>query len=183
MGDGIDPQPRRLAPADATIEQVNVGGNLLEHRVERLVQHLEPGDLGIVQVDDHAAALGLIDPRLAQRVLQPLDLRRLVGRRLDPHRFLTSPHLASLPRRKLPSDGGKARAAIHRLRRGGFLLACAGGYIRPGLHAAPAVDLEALPVRMRLVGGETAPHWRRRWRSSQRALALNWARSSADRRP
>ncbi len=72
MGDGVDPQPRRLAPADAAIEQIDLFGNFLEQRVERLVQEFEPGDLGVVQIDDDAAALGLIDARLAQRFLEPL---------------------------------------------------------------------------------------------------------------
>jgi hypothetical protein len=40
MGDGIDPQARRLSPADAAIEQVYLSGDFLEQRVERLVQQL-----------------------------------------------------------------------------------------------------------------------------------------------
>jgi hypothetical protein len=51
MGDGIDPQPPRLAAADAAIEQIDLFGDFLEQRVERLVQELEPGDLGVVQVE------------------------------------------------------------------------------------------------------------------------------------
>ena len=48
------------------------GGDFGKHRIERLVEELEPGDLGVVQIDDHAGALGGIDARLAQRVLETL---------------------------------------------------------------------------------------------------------------
>ena len=74
----VDPQPRRLAPADAAIEQVDLARDLVEYGIERLVQQLEAGDLGIVQVDDDGGALGVIDARLAQRIAQAL--RGLVRR-------------------------------------------------------------------------------------------------------
>ena len=107
MGDGIDPQPRRLAPADAAIEQIDLFGDFLEQRVERLVEELEPGDLGVVQVDDDTAALGLIDARLAQRVPQPLwRLARPLG--VGVFAFAT-PH-----DRNLAIDGGKTRAPARR---------------------------------------------------------------------
>ena len=47
MGDGVDPQPRRLAPADAAVEQVDLGGDFREHRIERLVDELEARHLGV----------------------------------------------------------------------------------------------------------------------------------------
>ena len=71
MRDHVDPQPRRLALADAAIEQVDLLGHLREQRIERLVEDLEPRDLGIAQFDDDAGAVGGLDPRLAQRVAQP----------------------------------------------------------------------------------------------------------------
>src|SRR5262245_47162615 len=37
MGDGIDPQPRRDAAADAAIEEIDLFGDFLEQRAERLV--------------------------------------------------------------------------------------------------------------------------------------------------
>ena len=77
MGDRVDPQPRRLAPTDAAVEQIDPGGNFGEHRVERLVQQLKPGDLGVVQIDHDACALGLIDACLPQRFLESLWLRLL----------------------------------------------------------------------------------------------------------
>src|SRR5262245_35017135 len=111
MGDGIDPQPRRLAPADAAIEQIDLFGDFLEQRVERLVQDLEPGDLGVVQVDDDAAALGLLDARLAQRILEPLRrLARPLGVGVGVLAF-TTPH-----DRNLAIEAGKARAPARRWR-------------------------------------------------------------------
>jgi len=110
MGDGIDPQPRRLAAADAAIEQIDLFGDFLEQRVERLVQKLEPGDLGVVEVDDDGAALGLIHARLAQRVPQPL--RRLFARPLGIGVFaFTTPHDCNLA-----IERGKARAMGRRQR-------------------------------------------------------------------
>ena len=67
----VDPQPRRLALADAAIEQVDLLGHLGEQRIERLVQDLEPGDLGIAQFDHDAGAVGGLDAGLAQRIAQP----------------------------------------------------------------------------------------------------------------
>ena len=40
--------------------------DLREQRIERLVQDLEPRDLGVAQVDDHAGAVGGVDSRLTQ---------------------------------------------------------------------------------------------------------------------
>ena len=71
MGDHVDPQPRRLALADAAIEQVDTIGNLRKQRIERLVQNLQPRHFGITQIDDDAGAIGGLDPRLPQRVAQP----------------------------------------------------------------------------------------------------------------
>ena len=71
MRDDVDPQPRRLALADAAVEQIDIGGHLREQRIQRLVQDLEPRDFGVAQIDDDAGAIGRLDPRLAQRVAQP----------------------------------------------------------------------------------------------------------------
>ena len=73
--DDVDPQPRRLALADAAIEQVDLFGHLREQRIERLVHDLEPRHFGVAQFDDDAGAIGGLDPRLAQRVAQPRRLR------------------------------------------------------------------------------------------------------------
>ena len=71
MGHHIDPQPRRVALADAAIEQIDLFGDLREQRIERLVENFEPRHFGIAQVDDDAGAIGRLDPRLAQRIAQP----------------------------------------------------------------------------------------------------------------
>ena len=65
MGDHVDPQPRRIALADAAIEQIDLFGNLREQRIERLVENFEPGHFGIAQIDHDAGAIGRLDPRLA----------------------------------------------------------------------------------------------------------------------
>src|SRR5262245_53520502 len=90
MGDGVDPQPRVLAAADAAIEQVDRLRNLVEQRIERLVQELEASDLGVVQVDDDGRSLGVIDARLAQRIAQPR--RRLARSRRFGIPTFTTPH-------------------------------------------------------------------------------------------
>ena len=92
MGYRIDPQPRRSAAADPTIKQIDVGGNFLKYRIERLVEQFEPGKLGILQVDDNARTLGLIDARFAQRLLEPM--RRFA--RLSSSIFLRGrPHMCA----------------------------------------------------------------------------------------
>ena len=78
MGDDVDPQPRRIALADAAIEQIDLGRDLREQRIERLVENLQPRHLGVAQVDDDAGAVGGLDPRLPQRIAQP-DRARLAG--------------------------------------------------------------------------------------------------------
>ena len=72
MRDDVDPQPRRLALADAAVEQVDMIRHLREQRIQRLVQNLQPRDLGVAQIDHDAGAIGRLDPRLAQRVAQPV---------------------------------------------------------------------------------------------------------------
>jgi hypothetical protein len=67
----INPQPRRIALADAAIEQVDPIRHLREQRVERLVQNFEPGDFSIAQIDDDTGAIRGLDPRLAQGIAQP----------------------------------------------------------------------------------------------------------------
>src|ERR1700738_2804572 len=79
MSDDVDPQPRRIALADAAIEQVDLFGNLRKQRVERLVQNFEPRHFGVAQVDDHAGAIGGLDPRLPQRIAQPYRTRLADG--------------------------------------------------------------------------------------------------------
>ena len=81
-------------PRDAAVEQVDVRGDFREQRVERVVEEFEPRHFGVAQIDDNAGALGRLDARLAQGVLQPLgassSLCRLdlggsfSGRRLRP---------------------------------------------------------------------------------------------------
>ena len=66
MGDHVDPQPRRIALADAAVEQVDLLGHLREQGIERLVENLEPRHLGIAQIDHDAGAVGGLDPRLPQ---------------------------------------------------------------------------------------------------------------------
>ena len=93
-----------LAARNPAVEQVDLGRDLREQRIERLVEQLEPGDLGVVQVDDHAGALGGVDARLAQCVLQALRLIGLgrFGRRL----ILTSPHADKLANDRGCRKGG-----------------------------------------------------------------------------
>ncbi len=67
-------------------------GISVEQRIERLVEQFEPGDLGVVQIDDDAGALGLIDPRLAQRVLEALRRLLLARPRLVGDLTFTTPH-------------------------------------------------------------------------------------------
>src|SRR5229473_7499878 len=62
MRNHVDPKPRRVALADAAIEQIDLFRNLREQRVERLVQNFEPGHLGVTQVDDDAGAIGGLCP-------------------------------------------------------------------------------------------------------------------------
>ena len=93
MGDGVDPQPRHAAAADAAIEQVDLRRDLLEQRIERLVEQFEPGHLGVVQIDDDARALGMIDARLRNAPckgsgVRPLDPRGRFGDRC----VLSTPH-------------------------------------------------------------------------------------------
>ena len=70
MGDDVDPQPRRLALADAAIEQIDLFGNLREQGIERVVQNFEPRHFGVAQIDHDAGAVGGLDPRLPQGVAQ-----------------------------------------------------------------------------------------------------------------
>src|ERR1700694_4948050 len=82
--------PRGAPPGDILM----LSGVFREKRLERLVEDLQPHDLGVAQVDDDAGALGRFEARLAQRVAQALrrPLLRLVpslGCRL---RLLTTPH-------------------------------------------------------------------------------------------
>ena len=71
MGDHVDPQARRVAARDAALEQLDLGRDVGEQRVERLVENLEPRDLGVVQIDHDAGTLGHVDARLAHRLLEP----------------------------------------------------------------------------------------------------------------
>ena len=95
--------PRGLTAADAAVEQIDFGGNFLKQRIERIVEEFESGDLGVVQIDDDAAAVRLLDPCLAQRIFQ--TMRRFARLRLIELLALTAPH-----GRNVPIDRGKARA-------------------------------------------------------------------------
>jgi len=68
-----------LAPADAAVEQIDLRWHLLEQRVERLIEDFEPGKIGIVQIDHHAGAFGLVDARLAHRLRERLAPVRRIG--------------------------------------------------------------------------------------------------------
>src|SRR5258708_7819886 len=70
MGDHVDPQPRRVALADAPIEQIDLFRDFLEQRIQRLAQNFKPRHFGVTQIDDDAGAVGSLDPRLAERVAQ-----------------------------------------------------------------------------------------------------------------
>src|SRR6185437_4063480 len=70
MRNHVEPEPRRLTIADATLEQVDIVGHLRKQRIELLVQDFEPGDLGVTEIDDHAGAIGGLDPRLVKRITQ-----------------------------------------------------------------------------------------------------------------
>jgi hypothetical protein len=70
MGHHIDPQPRRLALADAAIEQIDLIRNLRKQGIECLVENFKPGHFGIAQVDHDAGAIGGLDPRLPQGIAQ-----------------------------------------------------------------------------------------------------------------
>ena len=54
MGDGVDPQPRRVAAADAAVEKLDLRRDFGEQRIERLVEQFEPRELGVAQIDDDA---------------------------------------------------------------------------------------------------------------------------------
>ncbi len=66
-----------------------------EQRIERLVQQFKPCHFGIAQIDDDAGALGRLDARLMDRVLQR---RRLGGFRHSLGLALSSPHRRYVPR-------------------------------------------------------------------------------------
>ena len=70
MGDNVDPQARRLALADAAIEQIDLARDLIEQRIERVVENLQPRHLGIAQIDHHPGAVCGLDPGLSQRLAQ-----------------------------------------------------------------------------------------------------------------
>ena len=42
VGDGVDPQPRSFAAADAAVEQIDIRRNFGEQRIERLVEEFKP---------------------------------------------------------------------------------------------------------------------------------------------
>src|SRR5690606_17801177 len=42
MGDNVDPEPRGLAPADATVEQLDLFRNVRKQGIERLAEQLQP---------------------------------------------------------------------------------------------------------------------------------------------
>ena len=68
--DCVDPQPRGVATADATVEQVDLGRNFGEQRIERFVQKLKTRHFGVAQVDHDAGALRRLDARGMHRCLE-----------------------------------------------------------------------------------------------------------------
>jgi hypothetical protein len=70
MRDDVDPQPRRLALADAAIEQIDLLRHLCEQGIKRLTENLQSRHLGIAQVDHDTGAVGRLDARLAERIAQ-----------------------------------------------------------------------------------------------------------------
>src|SRR6185312_2701284 len=70
MRNHVDPQSRRLALADAAIEQLDLLGHLRKQGIERVVQDFEPRHFRVAQVDDNTGAIGRLDPRLVKRVAQ-----------------------------------------------------------------------------------------------------------------
>ena len=75
MRDGVEPKPRRIAPADAAVEQVDVRRRFVEQRIERIVEQFEPRHLGVAEIDDHARLFGDLDAGFADSVLQDARLR------------------------------------------------------------------------------------------------------------
>jgi hypothetical protein len=70
MGDGVDPQPRRITVTDHAIEQVDVGRRFLEQRIERIVQEFEPGEFGIAKIDHDTRLFGDLDAGFADSLFQ-----------------------------------------------------------------------------------------------------------------
>ena len=65
MGDHVDPQPRRLALADAAVEHIDLSRNFGEQRIERLIEDFKPGHFGIAQLDHDAGSIRGLDASLA----------------------------------------------------------------------------------------------------------------------
>jgi hypothetical protein len=70
VGHRIDPEPGRLALANAAIEQIDLFRHLREQAIERLVEDLEARHFRVAQVDHDAGAIGGLDSRLAERIAQ-----------------------------------------------------------------------------------------------------------------
>jgi hypothetical protein len=70
-------QSRGVSPREMPRSNRSTSFGISEN--ERLVEEFEARDLGVVQVDHDAGALGGVDARLAQRILQPLRLIGLYG--------------------------------------------------------------------------------------------------------
>ena len=68
--DHVDPESRRIAAADAAVEQIDGVGNFGEQRIERFGEDFQPRHFGVAQVDDDAGAIGRLDPCLAQGIAQ-----------------------------------------------------------------------------------------------------------------
>ena len=94
-----------LAAAQAAVEKIDVGGNFLEDRIERLVEQFKPRQFGVAQFHDHAHALGAFDACGAHGLLQPLRrLRRRRGSRTGIPFF--TPHVIILMASCLRCKGG-----------------------------------------------------------------------------
>jgi hypothetical protein len=107
MGDGIDPQPRRVAARDAAIEQIDLGGNLRKQRIERFVKEFETGQFGVAQIDDDAGALGGLDARRVHSLFQRRWLSALARRR-GAFAFST-PHRVYVPKSQDTSRRRRAK--------------------------------------------------------------------------
>jgi hypothetical protein len=73
MGDHVEPEPRMLAAADTPVEQIDLGGDVGEQRIERLIQDFETRQFGVAQLHHDAGAFGGFDPRLPDSLLEDMD--------------------------------------------------------------------------------------------------------------
>jgi hypothetical protein len=65
----VDPEPRRVALANAAIEQIDASGNFRKQG-RALHRDLEPCHFRVAQINDNAGAVGSLDPGFPQGVTQ-----------------------------------------------------------------------------------------------------------------